>query len=58
MQGWARGWCQGDSEAFADLFTPDAVYIDASFGGMATGERISKVFWHDAFVQVFPEFSV
>lgn len=58
MQGWTRGWCSPDSDAFADSFTPDAVYIDASFGGMATGDRISKVFWHDAFIQVFSEFDV
>lgn len=56
-ENWAKAWSQNDSDLFATFYAPDGFYRDASFGGEGHG-KLGLIFWHDAFKQALPDYTV
>ena len=47
LDAFGRGWDQGDADAIAAVFAPDAVFLDGPFGAKETGTAAIRAYWSD-----------
>lgn len=47
IETFGKGWEQGDADAIASVFTPDAVFQDSPFSAKEIGVAAIRAYWSD-----------